>query len=223
MLDTFHTTVFSHLYRSPNTVAQVLSGHTYPILSWMTNIHVGLIDVNFLCPQFFGCCLFLFLYRYHFQIQGCLHLRIFLLEPQKSVTVWLLIELGIQKKYFSTSVGHSIPKTNFDQVLLKFWTLLSDFTWKCFCSACATIKKFLHRPGITAISGNATGWIFLSCFWQPCQPPRFFLVSLLLSPTATLIYAYHRTVIFSLVVTVCDMEPVSTIKTYCNISYLGIL
>ena len=59
---------------------------------------------------------------------------------------------------------------------------------------------------------------FLSCFWDPCQSPSFSPASVPLSPTATRIFESRRFVMFSSVVTICDISLESTINV--SLSYL---
>ena len=94
----------------------------------------------------------------------------------------------------------------------------SGVTWKPFWISCVTLNKFLFRPGISAVSDNVTGYIFLSRLWQPCQSPCFFPVSVPLSITVNLVFALFRFDILSSALTICDVEPESVVNVL--LSYL---
>ena len=105
---------------------------------------------------------------------------------------------------------------------LKNKVLSYGFAWKPLCSSRVMLNRFYCRLGITTISVNMILCSFPSQFCYTCKSPRLSLINDPLSPMVTLVSAYSRFVIFSSLVTICDVAPESAIFFCCRIYFFSL-
>ena len=86
-----------------------------------------------------------------------------------------------QYKSFSGFVCHFIVKTSLGGFFLSIRVSHFDVTLNLFWISWVTLNRFVCRTGMMAVFVNVMQYIVSSCFCQPCQFPRFFVVSVLLS------------------------------------------